>query len=153
MTTVIKIATININAITARTRVGMLTEYIRRHELDIVLIQEINTELLNMPGYDTFYNVGTQTRGIAKQARNDITLTHISKLPTGRAIAAEYKGLHIINIYAPSGTARRTEREQFYNTELPQLLQDRHGDLIIRVTSTASWRRLTRQGIIIQVVP
>jgi exonuclease III len=131
MTTVIKITTININAITARIRVGILTEYIRRHELDIVLIQEINTDLLNMPGYDTVYNVGTQTRGTAIMARNDIILTHISKVPTGRVIAAEYKGLHIINIYAPSGTARRMEREQFYSTELPQLLQDRHGDLII----------------------
>jgi exonuclease III len=131
MTTVIKIATININAITSRTRVGMLTEYIRRHELDIILIQEINTELLNMPGYDMFYNVGTQTRGTAIMARSDIPLTHFSKLPMGRAIAAEYTGLHIVNIYAPSGTARQTEQEQFYNTQLPQLLQDRHGDLIV----------------------
>jgi exonuclease III len=80
-------------------RVGMLADYIRRHELDIVLIQEItNTGLLNMPGYDTYYNVGTQMRGTAIMARSDITLTHFSKLPTGRTIAAEYKGLHTVNI-------------------------------------------------------
>ena len=132
MTAVIKIATININGITSRTRVGMLVDYIRRHELDIVLIQEItNTGLLNIPGYETYYNVGSQMRGKAIMARSDIILTHISRVPTGRAIAAEYKGLHIVNIYAPSGTAQRKEQEQFYNTELQQILQNRLGDIVI----------------------
>jgi len=47
MTAVIKLATLNINAITNRKRVGMLTEYIRRHDLDIVFLQEItDPELL-----------------------------------------------------------------------------------------------------------
>jgi len=50
MTAVIKIATLNINGITTKTRVGMMTEYTRLHDLDIVFIQEItSTELLNMP--------------------------------------------------------------------------------------------------------
>jgi hypothetical protein len=43
MTTVIKLATLNINGITSRKRVGMLTEYVRSHNLDIVLIQEITS--------------------------------------------------------------------------------------------------------------
>jgi exonuclease III len=110
MTTVIKVAIININEITTRTRVGILTEYMNCHDLDIVLLQEITSMgLLNMPGYD-IYNEGTHMRGIVIVMRN-ITLTNILKLPTGRAIAAEYNGMNLFNICAPSGSARRTERE------------------------------------------
>ena len=99
MTVVTKLATININGITNRTRVGMLTEYIRRHDLDIVFLREItDPELLTMPGYDMYYNIGSHRCGTAIVARNDIVLTNINKIPSGRAIAAEYKGLHIVNI-------------------------------------------------------
>jgi exonuclease III len=52
-------------------------------------------------------------------------------LPSGRAIASDYKGIQLINIYAPSGTARKTKREHFYNTELPKILQAGHKDLLI----------------------
>jgi exonuclease III len=132
MTAVIKLATLNINAITNSTRVGMLTEYIRRHDLDIVFLQEItDLELLPMPGYDIYDNIGSDIRGTDIVARNDIMLRNINKLPSGRAIAAECKGLYIVNIYAPSGTAKRTASENFYNTEVPQLLQTGHGEIII----------------------
>ena len=51
MTVVIKLATLNINAITNRTGIGMLNEYIRRHDLDIVFLQDMtDLELLHMPG-------------------------------------------------------------------------------------------------------
>ena len=132
MPAVIKLATLNINAITNRTRVGMLNEYIRRHDLDIIFIQEIkDPELIQMLGYDVYYNIGSDIRGTAIVARNDIRLHNINKSPSGRAIAAEYKGVYIVNIYAPSGTAKRTEREHFYNVEVPQLLQTGHGEIII----------------------
>jgi exonuclease III len=132
MPTIIKLATININAITNHTRIGMLTEYIRRHDLDIIFLQEItDPELLQTSGYDVYYNIGSDTRGTATVARNDIILHNINKSPSGRAIAAKYKGLHIVNIYTPSGTAKQTEREHFYNAEVPQLLQTGHGEIII----------------------
>ena len=89
-------------------------------------------ELQTMPGYDMHYNIGSHRCGTAIVARNDIALTNINKISSGRAIAAEYKGLHIVNIYAPSGTAKQAEREHFYNAEVPQLLQTGHGELIIR---------------------
>jgi len=53
MTAVIRLATLNINGLMSRTRAGMLKEYVRRHVLDIVLIEEITAMgLLNIPGYD-----------------------------------------------------------------------------------------------------
>jgi len=144
MTAVIKLATLNINGITNCTRVGILTEYIRRHDLDIVFLQEItDSELLTMPGYDIYYNIGSFMRGTAIVARNDIALMNINKIPSGRAIAAEYNGPFIVNIKAPSGTAKRAEREHFYNAEVPQLLQTRPRELIIGATSIVSLIRLT----------
>jgi exonuclease III len=102
MTAVIELATLNINGITTKTRVGMMTEYI-----DIVFIQEItSTDVLNMPGYKTYNNIGTQMCGTAILAQREIPLTNITKLLKGRVIAAEYKGIHLVNIHAPSGTAR-----------------------------------------------
>jgi exonuclease III len=138
MAVVTQLATININGTTNRTRVGMRTDYIRRHGLDVVFLQEvIDPEMFHMPGgYEVYYNIGSYTRGTAIVARSDIMLTNINKIPSGRAIAAEYNGWHIINIYAPSGTAKRAEREQFYNVDVPQLIQTGHGDLIIGVFST-----------------
>jgi exonuclease III len=48
-------------------------------------------------------------------ARKDFHTTHIDILPSGRAI---------INLYAPSGTAKRTERERFFNVELLVLFSE-----------------------------
>jgi exonuclease III len=70
-------------------------------------------------------------RGTAIVARNGIMLINVNKLPSGRAIASEFKGLFIVNIYATSGTAKRMERENVYNTEVPQQLQTGHGEIII----------------------
>jgi exonuclease III len=137
MTTVIKLATLNINVITNRTRVGMLTEYIRRHDLGIVFLQEItDPEFPPMPGYDVYFNRGSHIRGTAIVARNDIMLRNINKLPSGRAIPAKCKGLYIVNIYSPPGTTKRTERENFYNTEVAERLQTVHGEIIIGANST-----------------
>jgi exonuclease III len=38
---IIKIATININGMSETTRVGMLSAFIKRHGLDVVLLQEV----------------------------------------------------------------------------------------------------------------
>jgi exonuclease III len=84
-----------------------------------------------MYGYEAYYNIGIETRGTAIVARNDITLHNINKTPGGRVMAAQYKGLQIVNLYASSETAKRTEREHFYNTEVPELLQSRRGKIVM----------------------
>ena len=129
---IVKIATININGITAQLRISMLTEFIRLHELDILLVQEVtHPETLNVRGYTTHLNIGASMRGTAILARNEITLTNIINVPSGRAMAATYNGLLIINVYAPSGTARRTDRESFYTSELTCLLQAASHNVIL----------------------
>ena len=43
---IVKIATININGMMAPLRISMLTEFIRLHDLDILLVQEVTQRRL-----------------------------------------------------------------------------------------------------------
>jgi exonuclease III len=118
-----KIAIININAITAPTRQEMLVEFVKKQDFDLVLIQEVaNLEHLQIPGYDAIYNIGPGMRGTAIWSKNEYRLHQVGRLPSGRATAVTYHDIRIVNIYAPSGTAKRADRERFYNNELPKLL-------------------------------
>jgi hypothetical protein len=64
---IIKIATLSLNGITARTRVGMLADFIRRHDFGIIFAQEVtSTEVLNFRGYNTH----TQTSGLSYAERS-----------------------------------------------------------------------------------
>jgi exonuclease III len=116
--------TLNINGITAPKRVGMLSDFIKRHEIDILFHQEVtNPDVLNFRGYETHHNIGTSLRGTAIIAREAIPITIAHKLPSGRTMSAEYNGIRLINLYVLSGSARRTERKKnFYNTQLPAFL-------------------------------
>jgi len=69
--------------------------------------------------------------GTAIVRRDEIQLVKNSKLQSGRAIAAKFREVRIINTYAPSGTARRQEREQFYNSELAYLLRNAPENIIL----------------------
>jgi exonuclease III len=101
----------------------MSHDFIRRHNLDIVFLQEVaDPAILNVTGYATYLNIGADMRGTAIVARHDFPLTDVTSLPTGRAIPANHGGLRLINVSAPADTARRADREQFFNSELPALL-------------------------------
>ena len=63
-------------------------------------------------------NIGSEMRGMAILTRKDFLLTNINLLPSGRAVAAVFSGIRLINVYAPSGKTRRTERESFFKSEL-----------------------------------
>lgn len=60
-------------------------------------------------------------RGTALLATHGFLLTNIAKTLSGRSIAADFSGVQFINVYAPSGTARWMERENIFNSELPEL--------------------------------
>jgi exonuclease III len=116
--TVITTVTLNRNGFTAPTSVGMLTECLRRHDIDNLFVQEVtSTEVLQIRGYETYQNVGASVRGTAFLAKHGHHLENIIALPSGFAIAAAYQGIRLINIlvYAPM----RTDREKCFNAELP----------------------------------
>jgi exonuclease III len=109
----------------------MLADFIRQHDFDIIFTQEVtSTEDLNVRGYNVHLKIGAAIRGTAILAKSTLLLTNITTLPSGRVIAADYKGIRFINVFAPSGTPRRADREQFYTTELPYLFHDGPTDLL-----------------------
>jgi exonuclease III len=72
-----------------------------------------------------------ENQGTAILAKEGINLTDIKRLPSGRGIALTFQGTCIINLYAPSGTEKKQEREQFYNNDITCLLPITIPDLII----------------------
>ena len=68
-----------------------------------------NPITLTVNGYTTYLNIGANMRGTAILARHDYPLTKVTSLPTGRAIAADYNGIRLVNVYAPAGTAKRAD--------------------------------------------
>jgi exonuclease III len=103
----------------------MLNDFLRKQEIDILYLQEVvHPNLVKLQGYTTYINVGTEMRDTAFVTRDTIKLENINKLTSDRGMTAEFRGKTMINIYAPSGTAKRKEREHFYNNELAYFLKD-----------------------------
>jgi exonuclease III len=110
----------------------MLKDFIRSHDFDIALVQEVTApETVDTPGYISYTNIGSEMRGTAIISRQDLQITHIDKIPSGRAKAVVFCAIKIINVYAPSGTAKRTERERLFNVELPVLFSEYTNPILI----------------------
>jgi hypothetical protein len=132
MTYIYKIATLNINGIAHCTRLRIMEEILWKHDIDIILLQEVtSTQIETIHWYTKFLNIGAEQRGTAILVKDGLTITHIKRLPSGRGIAGTYNGTWFVNLYAPSGAEKKHERETFYNTELPYLLPTTRTDLII----------------------
>jgi exonuclease III len=98
----------------------MLSTFLRQHDVDLLFAQEVtSTEVLHIQGYNTYHNIAAAMRGTALLAKEGIQLGNIAVSPTGRIMTATFQGVLLVNVYAPSGTAMRAAREQFYNSELP----------------------------------
>ena len=129
---VVKIATLNINGITSKTRIGMLEDFLRRQDIDFALLQEVTrADLTTLRRYTAHINTGTEGRGTAILAKEELVLSDIRRIPSGRGIAATYNGIRIINLYAPSGAEKRNARESFYNTEIIPLLPSNDSEMIV----------------------
>jgi len=109
----------------------MLENFIRLHELDIVLLQEVTHQFTTpLSGYDVHYNIGATWWGTTFLICNTLMVTNLSHLPSGHAMAASFGEIHVVNIYAPSGTSKRWEWETLFNNELPCLLDMASADII-----------------------
>ena len=110
----------------------MLTEFLYRQELDIVCLQEVvNSDVVQIGGYNAYINLGRERRGTAILTREGMHVGQEKSTPSGRGIAIEINKLWYINIYAPSGAEKKSEREAFYNTELLMLIPASPVDLLL----------------------
>lgn len=109
------VATININTIANETKLNALRNFVRTMDLDIVFLQEVENEQLSIPGYNVIANVDIARRGTAIAVKEYIQFSHVEKSLDGRLTALRVGNTTLANIYAPSGTAMRSERERFFN--------------------------------------
>jgi exonuclease III len=122
----------------------VLLDFIRNHELDLVFLQEVtDPTTLNVAGYITHHNIGSNTRGMAILTKQDLFLVNVQTLPSGRAMATDHNGVRLVNVYAPSGTAKRAAKEFFFHSELPELLSAPSHSMIIKPFKK-SWPGATR---------
>jgi exonuclease III len=124
MPDIYKVATLNINALAPQVKMAMLEDFVRQHEIDFLFLQEATQPKFdNLRRYKEYTNIGTNRRGTAILTREHLPLTRTASLPSGRGIAASFKVVRLINIYALSGAEKRQEREEFFNIELPYIFE------------------------------
>lgn len=112
------VATININTIANETKLNALRTFCRTMDLDIVFLQEVENAQLAIPGYNVVTNVDHSRRGTAIALKEYIRFSHVEKSLDGRLIAVRVENTTLANIYAPSGTALRAERERFFQNTI-----------------------------------
>lgn len=111
---------------------NMLNDFCIKQDIDILLLQEVTHNQFEMLHHrNSYINIGTEGRGTAIITKEDIELREIQRLPSGRGIAGRWNSLLIVNVYAPSGTGKKRERDEFYVSEVPQLLQRAAHDYVI----------------------
>ncbi|KAL9697604.1 hypothetical protein quinque_001045 [Culex quinquefasciatus] len=112
-------------------RVDALQSFIRTLELDIVFLQEVENERLTIPGFNVICNVDHARRGTAIALKDHIVYTHVEKSLDGRLIALRVQNTTLCNVYAPSGTALRAERERFFNGTLAYYLRHNTDHIVL----------------------
>jgi len=91
----------------------MLEDFMRRQEIDLMLLQEVTHVNISMIGnYTAHINIGTDGRGNAILVKEGLTLTNIQRVPSGRGIAATLHGILIVNTkYIPTIGIRKETRK------------------------------------------
>jgi exonuclease III len=139
MPDIYKVATRNINALASQVKMATLEDFVRQHDIDFLVLQEVTQPKFdNLRGYTAQTNIGTNRRGTAILARENLPLTRTVSLRSGRGIAASFQGVRLVNIYAPSEAEKRHEREHFFNLELPYLIIDTPTTMIMGAITIAS---------------
>jgi CTP synthase (UTP-ammonia lyase) len=100
-------------------------------DIDILFAQEVTSpETTNIGEYETHHNIGSSMRGTAIFQRTALLSQTSPNYHQDEQLQLK-RGTLLINIYAPSGTSKRHEREYFFNNELTYLLRPPTARMII----------------------
>lgn len=92
--------------------------------LDIVFLQEVHDDQLSIPGFNTITNIDHAKRGTAILLKQHIKYTHIERSLDSRILAVRiHESVTLCNVYAPSGTQHRAEREKLFNSTIAHYLR------------------------------
>lgn len=111
------IATININTISNQNKINALRSFVRSQDVDIIFLQEVESEMTTIPGYNVISNVDHSRRSTAIALKSHIKFSNIERSIDTRLIAIRLPGsITFVNVYAPSGSQMRSQRQHFLTT-------------------------------------
>lgn len=125
------VASINTNAISNENKLNALRTLVRLLDLDIVLLQEIESNQFSIPGFNTYTNVNETKRGTAIAVKQHIPVSNVQRSLDSRILTLKVNScVTICNVYAPSGVQSYQSRENMFNQSLPFYLQNA-GDYVL----------------------
>jgi len=121
------VVTINICGVYSGTKLAMLKAFINRNSYDVVLLQEVS---FSFYGYQEIINLNPQKRGMAILCKDGLPLKNVELLPDGRGIALKMADVLFVNIYAPSGSQHKRDRDDFFAKNITPLCRCFDGKVI-----------------------
>jgi exonuclease III len=99
MPRIYKTGTLNTNGITSNARITMLENFLKGHDFDILLLQEVRTTKLEaLSNYKTYINIGEERRGTATLIREGLRTENLKRLPSGRGMSINVQGICIVTV-------------------------------------------------------
>jgi exonuclease III len=93
-------ATLNINGAWSPLKRHLLNSFLHRNNIDITALQEVvYTDFEFLRGYTAHVNIGDSGRGTAIVVKQGIQVKDTERIPSGRAIAAEFQSYRMVNVY------------------------------------------------------
>lgn len=125
------IGSINMNGISNRNKLDALRSFIFLMELDIVMLQEV-TEQIEINGFEAFSNIDHSKRGTEILIKSHIKTSRLQRSIDSRIISIQIDDhATICNVYAPSGSAQKAEREKFFTDSVQYYINHGSGKLIL----------------------
>jgi len=93
------VAAINLNGIAIHTRIRMVEDFLRIHDIVIALLQEVTSHQTDtLRRYIKHINIGIEQQGTPILAQRNLPHTNIKRLPSGRGIATSFNWTCWLNI-------------------------------------------------------
>lgn len=118
------IGSINTNTISSDNKLAALRSFVRLMDFDIILLQEVESANLRIPGYNVITNVDESKRGTAIALKSHIPFANVQRSLNSRIMSVKVgNSLTVCNVYAQSGTQNFSARENLFKEQLPFYLQ------------------------------
>lgn len=114
--------TVNLCAATSAAKLEALRLLLEEKDVAVALLQEVALPRLDVPGYAELTTTGEGRRGTAILVREDLSMTPLLALPSGRGCAVKVGNLSYVCVYAPAGSRQRKQRAAFFSEDVAQLL-------------------------------
>lgn len=134
MSTTCKIMSLNVNGISNLGKIDFLKKYLMQNSPDVILLQEVISDDFNLYGYDKVRSLMNETNHmeLITLVKQGISYTDVESSLDGRLLTLKInRNTRIINIYAPSGSQNKQQRESFFNETLAYHLRHSQDEIII----------------------